>query len=756
MNSELTFFEALLQSLERAGNYNSGDQSRPTVILWTDKERQWDPLAERLLQALPHFLIFGDYAPGSRMGPAIWLRCMLGHKLPDATWPDEAIPVIYLPGVSRQELRAVDECPQHLQTLAALQYEGVFFTQVNARDWTITAFLQTKDNGLGLVVSRDTATLNAMQRSLLKLADMKVDDLKLVRLDADFFNHLLNPDAKQRLLLWLNDPVDQRKQWDDNEWKAFCDVCRKQYGFDPERDGALAGAEYLGLARDERWRGVWARFAEAPARYRTIPDLLRRAKPSVIDDLFYDHSTWPQDNESEESELRSALLELGAKPLAEARVAIHKLEKDHGERRGWAWATLGVAPLAIALEHLTTLAKATEQPLGGVTLEQMVSQYLATGWQADAAVLDALAIVSLPHDVAAVRSAILAIYRPWLEATAEVFQAIIQSDAALPQPKTVTRESLPAGTCILFADGLRLDMGKKLSAALIANGMQVKEDWSLAALPTVTATAKPAIAPLGPILGPGDGADDFTPSITGQDRPLNFERFKQLLTEQGFEFLAPDATGSLTGAAWTEYGKLDRSGHSMGWQLAHLIAAEIDGLAHRILSLLSAGWREVRVVTDHGWLLLPGGLPKVDLPGYLAISRWGRCALIKDTATVVMPVVSWYWDKSVRVATPPGIGCFVAGKEYEHGGLSLQECIIPLLTVTLPAPVQKVIIENVKWVGLRCRVQLAGETGLMVDLRTKINDPATSLSESVKATGTDGTCLWWYRMTAWKVLLPWW
>ena len=103
MSSELTFFEALLQSLERAGNYNPVDQSRPTVILWTDKERQWEPLAERLRQALPHFLIFGDYAPGRRMGPAIWLRCMLGHKLPDATWPYEAIPVIYLPGVSRQE-----------------------------------------------------------------------------------------------------------------------------------------------------------------------------------------------------------------------------------------------------------------------------------------------------------------------------------------------------------------------------------------------------------------------------------------------------------------------------------------------------------------------------------------------------------------------------------------------------------------------------------------------------------------------------
>ena len=33
----------------------------------------------------------------------------------------------------------------------------------------------------------------------------------------------------------------------------------------------------------------------------------------------------------------------------------------------------------------------------------------------------------------------------------------------------------------------------------------------------------------------------------------------------------------------------------------------------RIESLLEAGWQEVRVVTDHGWLLMPKGLPKCEL-----------------------------------------------------------------------------------------------------------------------------------------------
>jgi len=28
------------------------------------------------------------------------------------------------------------------------------------------------------------------------------------------------------------------------------------------------------------------------------------------------------------------------------------------------------------------------------------------------------------------------------------------------------------------------------------------------------------------------------------------------------------------------------------------------------------------VVTDHGWLLMPEGLPKVELPAYLAATKW--------------------------------------------------------------------------------------------------------------------------------------
>ena len=42
----------------------------------------------------------------------------------------------------------------------------------------------------------------------------------------------------------------------------------------------------------------------------------------------------------------------------------------------------------------------------------------------------------------------------------------------------------------------------------------------------------------------------------------------------------------------------------------------------------------------------------------------------------------WFWDPDVRIALAPGVTCFEANKDYEHGGVSPQECIVPRLTVT--------------------------------------------------------------------------
>jgi len=162
-------------------------------------------------------------------------------------------------------------------------------------------------------------------------------------------------------------------------------------------------------------------------------------------------------------------------------------------------------------------------------------------------------------------------------------------------------------------------------------------------------------------------------------------------------------------------------------------------LMERLTSLIDAGWKEIKIVTDHGWLLMPGGLPKVDLPKYLTESRWARCASVKEGATVDCPTAPWFWNKALYVAFGPGISCFGNGFEYAHGGASLQECFISAITLKVEKSAAGLAaIGSAKWTGLRCRVQVQpANQGMKVDIRIKTNDEHSSIAQ-VKAVSDKG------------------
>jgi hypothetical protein len=204
--------------------------------------------------------------------------------------------------------------------------------------------------------------------------------------------------------------------------------------------------------------------------------------------------------------------------------------------------------------------------------------------------------------------------------------------------------------------------------------------------------------------------------------------------------LSPIEVGDPRGRAWTEFGSIERTGHNEGLGLAHRIPELIRTLVLRIEGLLEAGWQEIRIVTDHGWLLMPKGLPKSDLPKYLTATRWRRCAVVKESATIELACFEWFWSEGVRVATPPGIDCFLAGEEYNHGGLSPQECVVPQLSIRARKSAgPSARIEHVKWAGMRCRIKVTGDyAGCFVDLRAKLNDPTTSIVEARPVAG-DGS-----------------
>lgn len=736
----------LTQSVRAAAKFNPEVQMEPACILWPDKDRQWEAVIPRLQNELPELLILGDYAPDKRTGPAIWLRCVIAGKTDDVIMPPEATSIIYLPGVSRQDLRAVETCPDSLKPLAELQYRGVIWSQINAKDWTILAFLKSDQGGLGLDVAQDNEARNAMQLALYRLIDEDVELLKGKRLDKDYFNTLLTGgDPIRDLLHWLDQGDAFQKVRGKNEWKAFVEVCKSQLAFNPQKDGVLAGAAKL-AAHEGPWKAVWDRFCEAPKRYPSIPEQIRKCKAPDFD-LFTNAETaggWPQWNEAQEKELRTNLMTLSNIPSHEARKKILELEKQHGSRRQLIWAEVGEAPLAQAMEYLKLLAEITRNSASAGTVDELAAGYQNVGWRADDGVIQALSFIDKPMDLDAATSAIRSVYLPWAEESARHLQKVWEHGV---HGKIKAKAESVKVDCILFVDGLRFDCCKRLVAMLERQGCGITEKPVWAALPSVTGTGKPAVAPIV-----------SNNVISEEPEPYNFEpltayQFKKTIEDNGWKIIGPNKPvpeplssffeHSVVNKIWVEVGDIDHEGHSRGWKLAKHIEVLLSEIHDRIISILDAGWKTVSVVTDHGWLLLPGGLPKIEMSSALAESKWGRCAAIKPGAATEERLFPWYWNPNQFFALANGISCFRKGEEYTHGGLSLQECLTLELTVTKgPAVCSVASIEftDIAWKGMRCTVAVEGQfAGLSLDIRSQAGDPSSSVVVGVKPLKDNGT-----------------
>ena len=749
----MILFEHLIRSIRSASAYNPEIQVAPVCILWPDPERQWESIIPMLQQNMPELYVLGDYAPERRMGPAIWLRCVLtSGSIPPAPFPvgaggevsgeEKMAFVFYLPGVSRQDLRAVETCPDHLKPLAELQYRGVIWSQISAKDWTVLAWLKSEQGGLGLDVAQDKDTKNAMLLALPLLLDEDKSLLEGKRLDKDYFlSLLLGGDLVRNILLWLDEGEAFKASRDVHAWKAFVEVCKSKFGFNPMEDGVLKASAKL-ANHEGPWQSVWERFCEAPKRYPHIPSQIRKCQMPQLG-LFANEISaggWPQWNEVQEKALRRDLLSLSSMTARDAIEKLELLEKQHCARRRLVWSELGESSLACALEHLTKMAAYSSENLNGASLEGILDAYQTSGWRVDDEVLRALSCIESTNDYEAVTMAIRAVYLPWLENGIHILQSLASDLSSPPKREGKGGNGLTEGV-ILFIDGLRMDAGKRLAEQLEKRGFTVSERCYWNPLPSITATGKPAVSPVAEQIVGDENATDFEPSVksTGQSLKGGYHLKKQL-TDAGYQILDSKNTGDIQGKAWCEFGNIDSEGHHRGWKLAKYLDVILSEIVERISGLFEAGWKRIQIVTDHGWLLLPGGLPKIELPSCLTESKWGRCAALKSGVQSDVLTMPWYWNSDVEVALANGISCFKSGLDYAHGGLSLQECAVPCYIVeSKTATISHIDITDVKWRGLRCDVAVDGEyCGLNVDIRTHAGDVGTSVVMGIKPFKSSG------------------
>ena len=738
-----TPLDHLARALRARASVPSG-QDDPAAILWTDPGAEWRNLIPAALPRIPELLVLGDYRPEDRTGPAIWLRCVIDGAVDVPDLPRDRPPIIYLPGVERGQLRAGEDCPGELRPLVELMYRGVLWRHPSGREWTVAAFLRSP-KGSGLDIASDRGTNAALLGALDQVALAPADRLRGRRLDAADFNRMAGVDVSRDILRWMGDPARMRFRLDENRWNAFRTECRSELGFDPETEADVTAGALLGGGQG-RWADVWARFVEAPAAFRGVPDVLARSRPAGV--LHFDRERWPDLNDEEEASLASALALVPGLSHADGCAEVARLEEEHRHRRDWVWAHLGRSPLATALEPLARLAESARTAIGGATPDGAAEAYADRGWAADASAREALALAPPKHEET-ISAAVRHLLAPWLDDSARAFQSAVER---APLPTAAGQPDVTAGEdeCIVFVDGLRYELGCRLADRLETRGCAAVVDHRWAATPTVTATSKPAVTPVaGDIAGDRLGAD-FRPTIKDSRRPARAKDLRDAMEARGYQILgsgALDIPLSAGARGWLETGEIDRHGHHhRAASFARLVEDELVRLADRIAGLLDVGWRSVRVVTDHGWLLLPGGLPMVTLPRHLTESKWARSAVVTPGSTPDVSLHPWHWNPDEHFATPHGVACFSQTPEYAHGGLSIQECLIPDIRVERTASARMTAqVRSVSWRRFRCNVAVrvrgvpatSGPPPLTADLRLA-TPTGESVASSPKPIDADG------------------
>ncbi|RFF27205.1 MULTISPECIES: BREX-1 system phosphatase PglZ type B [unclassified Wenzhouxiangella] len=730
-----TLLDALCSQLSGCASTPDAVEA-PAAILWTDPEGFWRSLVPQLLEILPELLVLGEYDPERRTGPAVWLRCVVDGGISLDAETEGRTPILYLPGVGRQDLRRGDEVPWKLSPLVELQFRGTMWLN-KGQDWTVTAFLSSSRT-LDLELGRHETTRQALLRALPELAVTSISSLKGRRLTADDFDRLLSSDTIRDLLRWMGEPELTQTRMGRETWAAFCSQVQEKFGLDPATDDVTTAGELLGRA-DGAWESVWERFAEAPQAYKGIPELLARSQPN---ELLLDGSRWPGVNRDREEELRKELEALADLPHAEACERLLELERKHGGRRGWVWAALDQSPMAKVLTPLATVAQFCQQVPTAQSPDELAGKYVDGLWQADQAAWQAMVISGVTDDQV-VHAALRALLEPWLESTARLLQELTH-DHPLPLAGEQELVAVAPGECLVFVDGLRFDIGMSLVDRLRDEGCEaeVRHRWS--ALPSVTATGKPAVTPAAKGIRGAELGEDFAPNFVDGEKSVVARNLRADLETRGYQILSDEDASSPADdhtRGWLETANIDKLGHKLEADLARQLPSELERLANRIRKLFDAGWKKVRIVTDHGWLLLPGGLPKAHLPKHLTQSRWARCAAISGASEPDAPTAPWYWNREARFAYAPGISCFNAAPAYAHGGVSLQECVIPDIAVTRDSAVGQpdVRLESISWHGLRCFIEAASAGGnVTADLRLgRVN--GVSVANTPKKLDEEGT-----------------
>ncbi len=261
---------------------------------------------------------------------------------------------------------------------------------------------------------------------------------------------------------------------------------------------------------------------------------------------------------------------------------------------------------------------------------------------------------------------------------------------------------------VILADALRFEMGSELARVLESSGAtDLQLQPAVAEIPTITRVGMAALLP-GATRSFEISHDDAgvhgvvggTAARSVRDRMEHAKAEVPGLVETTLDKLVYELTRKkareLVGGApviLVRSTEIDAAGEVLPSGLARRVMGSVlEDIRKAVLRLAEAGVSRFLVVSDHGHLFsfrrgdemtieAPSGGQKIDLHRRCWIGRGANT----PSACVRVSLRDLGYTSELDLITPRGAAVFLSGgdRAYHHGGLSLQELVVPALSFDL-------------------------------------------------------------------------
>jgi hypothetical protein len=283
----------------------------------------------------------------------------------------------------------------------------------------------------------------------------------------------------------------------------------------------------------------------------------------------------------------------------------------------------------------------------------------------------------------------------WAVSTS-MHQTHIYSEVVAEQPNPVA---------FFLVDAMRFEMGMEFSERL-PKAAEVSVRHAIGALPSITPIGMAALQPGASAsfsVVEQDGKlgarieDVFLPDLTARKKfaAARVPKLVDIALDELLSLQQSRLARRIEGAqvVVVRSQEIDHAGEAgFSFQARQVMDNVIDNLARAIRKLAAAGVEHSVVSADHGHLFFPSDRDesmRIGAPGGDQVDLHRRCWIGRGGTTpsgcIRVAASALGYESDLDFVFPSGCGVFKAGGDlaFHHGGPSLQELIVPVLTVRM-------------------------------------------------------------------------